>query len=101
MKKNVDKKIYNMDGTDAMLKPDVPLTIKHGIQEALLASTPATTAEEKSRRWGLAQKTLNGGIVNITVDEAALIKSASEIHPILLYGQICDWLESNDKDEVG
>ena len=101
MKKNLDTKILNMDDTDAMLQPGVPLTIKHCVLEAILASNPSTTAEEKSKRWGLAQKMRKGGVINITVDEAALIKTASEIHPTLLYGQLCDWLESNDEDAVG
>ena len=96
MKKNLEHKILNMDDTEAMLQPGVPLTIKHCVLEAVLASNPGTTAEEKSRRWGLAQKMRKGGIVNITVDEAALIKSASEIHPVLLYGQIVDWLEKDE-----
>lgn len=99
MKRDVDVKIYNMDGTDALLKQDVPLTIKHCLHEALLASTPSTTAEEKSRRWALARKINKGNLIDFTICETELIKSSSEIHPTLLYGQIYDWLESPPKDE--
>lgn len=101
MKKDLDTKIFNMDGSDAMLSPEVPLTIKHCIQEALLNACPTATAEEKSRRWGLARKSCNGGMINITEAEAQLIKVSAEIHQTLLYGQIVDWVDGIPEAEAG
>lgn len=99
MKKNLEVVFQNMDGTEITMQDKTPLTMKSALLECLLATPPSMVAEEKSRRWQLCQKIRKGNTINITIEEAALIKKAAgEVNVTLVYGQIEDWLEGGDDD---
>lgn len=56
-------------------KKDV-LTLKDTAIEALLASSPEQTGENKFKSYKLAQKVSQGGDVELTVEEVSQIKEA-------------------------
>lgn len=95
MKKDFEVTLTNLDGTPSLLQGDKPLLMRFVVHEGLLNTDPQMTVEEKTVRWRLVQKTLNERFVNITVEEAALIKKSVSGLPILLMGQVFDWLESD------
>lgn len=55
-------------------------------------------AEKKAKIFGLCTKFYRGKFVNLTVDEAALIKErAGELATPMAYGRLCEWLEGEEQ----
>ena len=71
------------------------LTMRDLAVRSLMAPSDVVTAENKARRFAVAQKFYRSSRkVDLTVDEAAFVKEcAGEPLIALAFGRLCDWLE--------
>jgi hypothetical protein len=75
MKINFDQELKGLDG-EALKEGDKAFTLKRAAVEALVALAPDDRAngEEKCKRWQLAVRVNGGGEVELSPEEAAMVK---------------------------
>jgi hypothetical protein len=77
--------------------PDGPLTFRAVFDQALNSSAPneVTPAEKKSKQFALTLKLYASNEVDLTVDEASLIKERVGLiwTSPLIYGRVCELLD--------
>lgn len=112
MKLNLNQQIYGMDSKPLNLqpdksKPDKFMTLKDVCVESCLIPEEKDTTKEKYDKYDLYKKFNSAGlkgIVELSIDETALIKKLIETHkPVLIMGQACEMLEEatvEDKPKI-
>lgn len=71
-----------------------PMTLAYAACEALLALKPTDTGIDKAKCYRLAMAIVNGGTVNLTPEDAALIKAKiGEIYAPIIVGRAFDLLD--------
>lgn len=96
--------IKNYDGKDLTDEKQKPLTLRDVFAIALNAQLPNETipAEQKAKIYGLSVKLYQQHDVNLTVDEAALIKErVGQVYGPLIFGRVSDVLDRPEKEEKG
>jgi hypothetical protein len=89
---------YPKDGDPKPVEsPDGPLTFREVFNQALNSFTPNETipAEKKSKMFQITLKLYAGNDVDLTVDEASLIKERVDViyNSPLVYGRVCELLD--------
>lgn len=97
MLKDFDQPVLNITG-EPVKDGGVTLYFKDIIAKEMIL--PANRderipADVSLKRYALAQRIINGGVVDISVDEAAIIKKAFESYAPLIYGRIVDFVEGD------
>lgn len=88
MKVNFDIELKDLDG-DRVVEGGKPIRVRDLITSALLQSEQGDEAEQKIKKWDLANKIHQGGDVDILPEDAALIKKlVGERYAPLVVGQV-------------
>lgn len=102
MKINFEKVFKTFDGQPIMKGADSkePITLKWVSIESLIGiyqDEKELQGEEKLKRYKLAMKISNGNIIEISVEEIALIKNLiGKAFGTLIVGQAWEYLEGKD-----
>jgi len=107
MKKNFDKAIKAIDGTDLEIAKNdeqggsKKVTFKDRIIDSLLSGQQADKPDLKSKLYRLFVKIQAAtNETDYTVDELTLIKDRCGIfQPVLIYGQIMELIDTDDKSD--
>jgi hypothetical protein len=99
MKYDLTHTLVDSDGNPA-LENESPVTVKTAFVRALLADVSPTGAplspDDKLKRYQLFKK-IGGSredTVDLTVEEAAMLKTAAGVFPALVYGQLADFIDA-------
>jgi hypothetical protein len=87
------KVLINIDGTEGKEESGKPAYIKTAFINALLSDPQGITTADKAKRFALFLKLQKDESPDLSVDELALLKSAIEVFPTLVYGQLAAFLE--------
>lgn len=91
--------IKDFKGEPVMITEGMPFTVRDAFMQALNQPTPdeqagGQGAETKAKIFAMGIKMFQGKEVDLTVDEAALIKErAGIVAAALVYGRICELLD--------
>ena len=91
MKINFDTPLKDFDGKPIKINADTDGTLANVCVEALMAAAPGETAsgEEKLRRYQLASRLHAGGEVEISLEDAVLLKDLTgKVWPPIVVGQV-------------
>jgi hypothetical protein len=96
MKLRFDVPLVALDGTQLKDSTGAPVTLGDVAIACLLSGDPrASTAHQKVMAYDLAQRVYRGGEVELTIDEAKLLKDRiGELEGPLVVGQAMKLLES-------
>jgi hypothetical protein len=106
MKRNLDYQLRTIKGeplrSSAVVASGEPpiLTVLDPVLESLLSQLQdeRPTAQEKIQRYKLAHRLVEGGTVDLTPEDLALIKRlVGAAYPPLVVGQVHEWC---DRDEA-
>lgn len=95
MRINVTETIKDFDG-QPILENDKPIEFRQVFATALnaLVGDEQPLAEEKAKRFAVGVKLYQGKEINITVDEAAVIKErVGKVYNPIFYGRTCELLD--------
>lgn len=84
--------LKNADGTPAK-DGDQVATVQKALENALVTDPKELTSAQKVARYKLFQKISGNSVVDLSIDELATAKTAVEIYPTLVYGQVLAYLE--------
>lgn len=87
-------------GSPAIDETGKPAALKTVISRALLQEPQGTPTASKLARFELFLKLKAAALeVDLSSEEATLIKEASSIYPVLVFGQIVHWIEGKIKKD--
>lgn len=91
---DLSHQIVDEHGEPAKDEAGKPAELKTVLQKVLLAETPNQTPTSKLARFELYLKLKFAELkVELTTEEALLIKEVSSLYPVLVFGQIVHWIE--------
>lgn len=97
MEHDLTHQIVDEKGSPAVDESGKPAELKTVISRAVLTDT-ATNAASKLERFELWIKLKAAGLsVDLSTEEAKLIKDASSVYSTLIHGQIVHWIEGKLK----
>ena len=89
--------IKNPDGSPALDETNKPVATKDVLAKALLSEPPNTTVASKMARFELWLKVKMADVkLEISTEEATLLKEASSVYPVVVYGQLVHWIEGKE-----
>lgn len=90
---DLSHQITDTDGNPAVDETGGPVPLRTVLSKAILADTQHN-ADSKLQRFELWLKIRAAALaLELTTEEATLLKEASSIYPTLIHGQLVHWIE--------